>query len=640
MAELELPGYELYERLGRGGMATVYRALHLNLDREVAIKVMDPGMNADESFSERFIREARISARLTHPHILQIYDVNTFDGYNYIAMELLGAGELSDFINLAMPQKQIYTIVRQVAEALDYAAGRGYVHRDIKPSNIMLRDADHFVLADFGIARAANSGTQMTQTGLMVGTPSYMSPEQAKGQEVDGRSDLYALAVLVYEMLTKTLPYESDSAVTTAVKHLTEDIPTLPEHLAAYQEFINKGLAKSPDDRFQTGAELYQAFMAASAGFDDDEVLTAGVEKPASAFTGTGADAPDRTSLAGDESTRLSHASSPSVSTSSRPYKLEGSTQRERLVSGTYARSDRAAARSGGFAFRILAVLAVLAGAGYGGYSWWQGQQNLAAEQAQRVELEKTRLAEELAQERARITALLEKADAAAVAIAADPANAALAVGIYQSVKAQDPDNQRAAEGLAEVAAFFAGVARDAAGRGDFGGARQALATAATLLPGTEELARLEEQLPALEERWAAQQAELAARRVAEKAAIDQAGKAALDQAEKAALAQAEKTVAGAERSLAGGSLALAQQAYDEVRQTHPDLAAVQALGDNLRRAYGAAAREDIDLQEFDSAENHVALGASHFPDDPAWQLLAEEIETARSSSRRRLGAY
>ncbi|MBT3410772.1 MAG: serine/threonine protein kinase, partial [Halieaceae bacterium] len=148
MADFELPGYELYERLGRGGMATVYRALHLNLDREVAIKVMDPGMNSDENFSERFIREARISARLTHPHILQIYDVNTFDGYNYIAMELLGAGELSDFIHSGMPQKQLYLIMRHMTEALDYASGRGYVHRDIKPSNIMMRDADDFVLAD------------------------------------------------------------------------------------------------------------------------------------------------------------------------------------------------------------------------------------------------------------------------------------------------------------------------------------------------------------------------------------------------------------------------------------------------------------------------------------------------------------
>lgn len=839
MADIELPGYELYERLGRGGMATVYRALHLNLDREVAIKVMDPGMNADESFSERFIREARISARLTHPHILQIYDVNTFDGYNYIAMELLSAGELSDFIHLSMPQKQIYAIVRQMAEALDYAAGRGYVHRDIKPSNIMMREEGDFVLADFGIARAANSGTQMTQTGLMVGTPSYMSPEQAKGQEVDGRSDLYALAVLVYEMLTKTLPYESDSAVTTAVKHLTEDIPTLPDHLAAYQEFINKGLAKAADDRFQTGTELCQAFMAASVDFDDEAVLTEGVEKPPAPTPATAADEPERTSLAGADSTRLSHSSSPSVSASSRPYKLEGSTQRERLVSGTYASSDRAGGGGGGSVIRILVIVAVLAGAGYGGYSWWQGQQggdskdqravtaelaraysamneedlavaasafykvlsmdsgndaaqqgmddvgnlytraieqaiadgdlgaansmmldyggyfannrnlerlqadiNLLAEQqnleevqaerlqkllsqvdasieqgdfdqahslmaqatamdpdhpqlaarrnaieqsqaqtaayeerwsrytpaqreqfnaaiaiadaamdsgefeqaesaladaaavvpetpelqrrVDRLAVERAQVAEELAQETARVAALLDEADAAAAAIAEDPTNAASAIGIYQSVTEQYPRNQRAVRGLEDVTAFYVGIARDAAGEGDFDGARQALTTAETLLPGADAVAQLERQLPALEEAWASRQAELAAQREAQEAALD----------------EATETAASGERSLASGALELAQQAYDKVVRTHPDLPAVVTLGDKLRRAYGEAARQEIDLKEFDSAENFVSLGASHFPDDPSWKLLAQEIEAARSSSHRRLGAY
>ena len=838
MADFELPGYELYERLGRGGMATVYRALHLNLDREVAIKVMDPGMNADESFSERFIREARISARLTHPHILQIYDVNTFDGYNYIAMELLGAGELSDFIHAAMPQTQIYTITRQMGEALDYAAGHGYVHRDIKPSNIMLRAEGDFVLADFGIARAANSGTQMTQTGLMVGTPSYMSPEQAKGQEVDGRSDLYALAVLVYEMLTKTLPYESDSAVTTAVKHLTEDIPTLPEHLSAYQEFINKGLAKSAADRFQTGKELYQALMAASADFDDDQVLTEGVEKPKAPATGAPGDGSEITSMAGVESTRLSHSSSPAVS-SSRPYKLEGSTQRERLVSGTYASSDRAANKSGGSVIRILVIVAVLAGAGYGGFTWWQGQQgssskdqraltaelanafsamneenlaaaaasfykvlsmdsgndaaqqgmdevanlytqsikqaiadkdvdtanrlmldyggyfvsrsnfeslqadiellaeqqNLADVQAERVEkllsqvdasielrdfdqayalmaqataldpqnpqidarrkaieqaqaktaayeerwsrytpaqrevfdaaiasadqsldggdldaaeaaidqaaevasdapelllrqdrlqASREQLAQAAAEEQSRIEGLLDEADALAAAIPEDPANAQAAVSIYQEVAGQYPDNKRSAKGLAGVTAFYLGIAKDAAGEGDFDGARSALQTAEALLPGTDAVAKFDSELPAMEESWAQQQAELAARREAEKVARD----------------KAEDTAARGERSISSGALDIAQQAYEEVVQTHPELPAVKSLGDNLRRAYGDATRKEIDLKEFDTAQAYLAQGAANFPEDPSWKLLEQEIETARSNSRRRLGAY
>ena len=376
MADFELPGYELYERIGKGGMATVYRALHLNLDREVAIKVMDPAMNSDEHFSERFIREARISARLVHPHILQIYDVNNFDGYNYIAMELLGFGDLADIIYSSMQQKTIYQIMEQMTHALDYASGRGYVHRDIKPSNIMLRAKNEYVLGDFGIARAANSGTQMTQTGLMVGTPSYMSPEQAKGQQVDGRSDLYAMAVLCYEMLTKNLPYESDSAVTTAVKHLTEDIPTLPEALALYQPFFDKALAKLADDRYQTGREMNVAFLAASAEFDDDQVLIEAVATSPAETEGS-AGSGERTSVAPMDQTRVSQTSL-SASSSSRPYKLDGTSQRERLVSGTYAPGTQGKGQSSS-AVRLLLVAVVLGGLGFGGYTYWQDQQRGAS---------------------------------------------------------------------------------------------------------------------------------------------------------------------------------------------------------------------------------------------------------------------
>jgi serine/threonine-protein kinase PpkA len=376
MADFELPGYELYERIGKGGMATVYRALHLNLDREVAIKVMDPAMNSDEHFSERFIREARISARLVHPHILQIYDVNNFDGYNYIAMELLGFGDLADIIYSSMQQKTIYQIMEQMTHALDYASGRGYVHRDIKPSNIMLRAKNEYVLGDFGIARAANSGTQMTQTGLMVGTPSYMSPEQAKGQQVDGRSDLYAMAVLCYEMLTKNLPYESGSAVTTAVKHLTEDIPTLPEALALYQPFFDQALAKLADDRYQTGREMNVAFLAASAEFDDDQVLIEAVATSPSETEGS-AGSGERTSVAPMDQTRVSQTSL-SASSSSRPYKLDGTSQRERLVSGTYAPGTQGKGQSSS-AVRLLLVAVVLGGLGFGGYTYWQDQQRGAS---------------------------------------------------------------------------------------------------------------------------------------------------------------------------------------------------------------------------------------------------------------------
>jgi serine/threonine-protein kinase PpkA len=384
MANFEITGYELYGLLGRGGMATVYRALHLNLDREVAIKVMDTSLNTDETFSERFIREARISAQLVHPHILQIYDVNSYDTLNYISMELLEGGDLADTIRADMKQSTIYLVMEQMTEALDYAAAKGYVHRDIKPSNIMLRGEGDYVLADFGIAKAANSGTQMTQTGLMVGTPSYMSPEQAKGIEVDGRSDLYSLAVLCYEMLTKELPYDSDSAVSTAVKHLTEDIPTLPEHLAPYQPFLNKALAKNADERYQTGREMYRAFCEVRNDFDDDAVLTAGKEPQEKSRTGgSGADE-NRTSIA-DSHTSIGWSDPTMVSSprgSSRPYKLSDTSPREPLISGI--RSGQAPARRpprsmGSTGFRLFAAVTLVGAVAFGGYTYWQGQQSTSA---------------------------------------------------------------------------------------------------------------------------------------------------------------------------------------------------------------------------------------------------------------------
>ena len=381
MADFELPGYEIYERIGKGGMATVYRALHLNLDREVAIKEMDPLMNSDEKFSERFVREARISARLVHPHILQIYDVNVYEGHNYIAMELLTGGDLSDIIYHEMPQKVIYQVMEQMTAALDYAFSQGYVHRDIKPSNIMLRSEKEYVLADFGIARAANSGTQMTQTGLMVGTPSYMSPEQAKGVPLDGRSDLYALAVLLFEMLTKNLPYESESPVTTAIMHLNEEIPTLPEDLAVYQPFLNKAMAKDADDRYQTGKELFAGFMEASADFDDDAILTPAHPKAIHKST------PESTELAGKGGIQTDQTQVSSTTAGfnrSRPYRLNQTSQKQPLTSGSYAGLPPEKKKSSSM-IPVLLGLIVAGALGFGGYTWWQGQQGGSKDQLSEI---------------------------------------------------------------------------------------------------------------------------------------------------------------------------------------------------------------------------------------------------------------
>jgi len=379
MAQIEIPGYKIYEQIGRGGMATVYRALHLNLDREVAVKVIDVDRIADESFSERFVREARISARLSHPHILQIYDVNVFGSLNYISMELLLGGDLEEIIGGAMNQRSIYQVMSQMTVALDYAASKGYVHRDIKPSNIMMRRPDEYVLADFGIAKAADSSTQMTQAGLLVGTPSYMSPEQAAGTPLDGRSDLYSLAVVCYEMLTKTVPYESESAVSTAVKHLTEKVPKLPRRLAAYQPFLNRGLAKEVDQRFQSGREMYEAFCEVRSQFRDDEVLTAPAVIPERRTPPIGDMGDDATVALWTDPGQV-RQSQPSGS-----YQLTPNPTPDQLLSGIRnerriqpARTPSATSKAG----IAIAVLALAGAAATGGYSYWQSQQAKPAELA------------------------------------------------------------------------------------------------------------------------------------------------------------------------------------------------------------------------------------------------------------------
>ena len=266
-----------------------------------------------------------------------------------------------------------------MTDALDYAASHGYVHRDIKPSNIMLRGDTDFVLADFGIAKAADSGTQMTQTGLMVGTPSYMSPEQAKGITVDGRSDLYSLGVLWFEMTTKKLPFDADSAVSTAVKHLTEDIPTLPDELAAYQEFLNKALAKSADERFQTGREMFQALCEHRSSFPDDAVLVEPEPLPEGEEPGEGEPSfdPAKTSAAAwSDETRVSQSTSPRPS---RPYRLS-ETSRERLSSGFHTGARRRPAKSSsGGVVKALLGLAVVGALSYGGYYYLQQQGGTAS---------------------------------------------------------------------------------------------------------------------------------------------------------------------------------------------------------------------------------------------------------------------
>ncbi len=254
-----IPGYDIEGEIGEGAMASVYLATQRSLERKVALKVMAAALAADPSFCERFLREGKTLARLSHPHTVTIHDIGNVGELYYMAMEYLPNGTLKERIAAGLTPEQGITLIRQIASALGYAHAQGLVHRDVKPANILFRADGTAVLSDFGIAKSLDDRTQFTQAGFAVGTPSYMSPEQARGQEIDGRADLYALGVVLYEILVGKLPYNGSDALSTALAHLTEPLPELPVHHGRYQGVLRKLLAKDPAERFPDAAALLQA---------------------------------------------------------------------------------------------------------------------------------------------------------------------------------------------------------------------------------------------------------------------------------------------------------------------------------------------------------------------------------------------
>ncbi|MBA1431621.1 serine/threonine-protein kinase [Pseudomonas orientalis] len=257
--KIEIPGYAIEGEIGEGAMASVYLATQRSLERKVALKVMAAALAADPTFCERFLREGKTLARLSHPHTVTIHDIGNVGELYYMAMEYLPNGTLKERIAAGLTPEQGVTLIRQIASALGYAHAQGLVHRDVKPANILFRADGTAVLSDFGIAKSLDDRTQFTQAGFAVGTPSYMSPEQARGQEIDGRADLYALGVVLYEILVGELPYRGTDALSTALAHLTEPLPELPVHHGRYQEVLRKLLAKDPAERFADADALVRA---------------------------------------------------------------------------------------------------------------------------------------------------------------------------------------------------------------------------------------------------------------------------------------------------------------------------------------------------------------------------------------------
>lgn len=290
MAPIYLEGqnlgkYRILEPLGRGGMAQVYKAYHPQLDRYVAIKVLRSDLVEEVEFLSRFRREARAVAALRHPHIVQIYDFDAQDDLYYMVMELLEGDTLKAYLNAMrvhgerLPLGETIRIFSDVLDGLSYAHGEGIIHRDLKPANIMLTRRGQAVLTDFGIAQIVG-GTQYTVSGALMGTLSYMAPEQGLDGHCDARSDIYSLGIAYFEALTGTVPFDADTPLAILMKHINDPLPlprkfdpNIPE---PFERLALKALAKSADDRFQTAVEMMDGLISAAreAGIQIPETIT------------------------------------------------------------------------------------------------------------------------------------------------------------------------------------------------------------------------------------------------------------------------------------------------------------------------------------------------------------------------------
>lgn len=267
----KIGAYEITEKLGQGGMATVYKAHHDRLDRFVAIKVLHPAFKDNEDFLNRFSREAKVVARLEHPHIVPVYDYAEHDGYPYLVMRYVAGETLKETLNRGpLSRDEMVRVAQGIADGLDYAHQHGVLHRDIKPSNILLTAGGGIYIADFGLARITQAGESTMSQDMIMGTPQYISPEQAMGnKELDGRTDIYSFGIIVYEMVTGQVPFQSDTSYSIIHAQIFDPPPpprTINENITPEVEAVlMQVLNKEPADRYATAGEFMNAFKQAAA---------------------------------------------------------------------------------------------------------------------------------------------------------------------------------------------------------------------------------------------------------------------------------------------------------------------------------------------------------------------------------------
>lgn len=255
---IEINGYNVIRKIGSGGMSTVYLVTRIEDKQQLVMKILDSKLCEDNEFLMRFIQEYGMISKIESHHIVKIFDQGFTDRHVYIAMEYFAKGDLRARIKGGITPEESIGLLRQVALALQAIHEHGIVHRDLKPENIMFRDDDSLAIVDFGIAKMISDVNSLTQTGHILGTPYYLSPEQGKGEALDGRSDLYSAGIMLFEMLAKKRPFTATTPIALVNKHISDPVPRLPAGLERYQELIDVLMAKSPSSRFASAKQLHE----------------------------------------------------------------------------------------------------------------------------------------------------------------------------------------------------------------------------------------------------------------------------------------------------------------------------------------------------------------------------------------------
>jgi len=632
---IEIPGYKILRQLGRGGMATVYLAMQESVQREVALKVMSPALTVDPDFGERFLREARIAAKLHHRHVVGVHDVGREGDYHYIAMEYLGGGALLTKDGEARPVGFALRVIREIAMALNYAHAKGFVHRDVKPDNILLREDGSAALTDFGIARASDSSTHMTRTGTVIGTPHYMSPEQARGRSLDGRADLYSLGIVLYELLTGRVPYHADDSLAVGIMHITQPLPILPEQLQALQPLLQRMLAKQPDERFQNGsavADAIEQIEIALARGELPEVATPddayrrqvlGANTPTQARPRVGTPPPARPTVATPPG-GMHYRAEPSMGQLD---DIANQPMRRPMSRGAAPRPARAERSSRKGIWIVIALIVVAAGAA----AAWQFQGRL------RALIPNTEL-----------NGLIGRAEKALAEGKLIGTTHDSARELFEAARTLDPDNDQARQGLSRVGAKLIEQARVALTRNDLDTMRADLNAASEVLGGGAEIEELKARLHSAESRNTASadtlakgDAALAAGKLIGSGSAAEAYQRVLEGDSGNALASngmkkvGERLVELARAAIADGKADVANQRIAELTQLSPNHAAIPELRGDVAKLH-ANDNEALD-KTLTKAETQQRAGRNG-GDEGAMALFQSVLKKEPDNARAKAG--